>query len=122
MRWREDPADVVFTYAVGKPAAAWLLPHYWDTVLGASSYWVLRVHAVVSALGLGSLLLLTLRSKSRHEFIFMAMCVVFTTIGAIYYLGLHRYVYPFMPFLYVALAYAINQLKVWRRWTQAQAV
>ncbi|MDZ4168493.1 MAG: glycosyltransferase family 39 protein [Coriobacteriia bacterium] len=109
-RWRTDPLDLVFTYALGKPAAAWLLPHYWDTVLGASSYWVLRVHAVMSALGLAALLALSIRSDARYEFVFMGLCVLLVTVGTSYYLGLHRYVYPFMPFLYVAIACALNRL------------
>jgi len=109
-RWRTDPADLIFTYAIGKPAATWLLPHYWDTVLGASSYWVLRIHALVSAFGLLALLLLSVRSRARYEFMFMGLCVLLITFGTIYYLGLHRYVYPFMPFLYVAIAYSLIRL------------
>lgn len=114
-RWKTNPADLIFTYAVGKPAAAWLLPHYWDEVLGARSWWVLRVHALVSALGLTALCALsTTRSRARREFVFMGLCVLLITLGTVVYLGLHRYVYPFMPFLYVALAYSLDWFLRWR--------
>ena len=113
-RLKTNPVDLIITYAVTKPAAAWLLPHYWDEVLGASSWWIARIHAIVSTLGLVALGVLSVRSKARREFMFMGVCIVLITLGTIVYLGLHRYVYPFMPFLYVALAYSLDWLLRWR--------
>ena len=109
-RWTADPCGVVLTYAVMKPAAAWLLPFYWDKVFGISGYWVLRIHAVLSVLGLGLLGWFSVRSRSRAEFLLLSLNVLVITAGASYYLGLSRYVYPYVPFLYVAVAYLIDEL------------
>lgn len=106
-KWAEDPWGMLRTYLVMKPAAAWLIPFYWDKVFGISGYWILRLHAVSSALGLALLGWLTVRSRRRPEFLLLFMNVALITAGAGYYLGLSRYVYPFVPFLYVAIAYSI---------------
>lgn len=108
-RWSADPQGVLLSYTVMKPAAAWLLPFYWDRVFGISGYWVLRIHAALSVLGLVLLGLFSVRSSSRAEFLFFFMNVGVITVGAAYYLGLSRYVYPFMPFLYVAIAYLVDR-------------
>jgi 4-amino-4-deoxy-L-arabinose transferase-like glycosyltransferase len=116
-RWREAPADVLVTYLVTKPAATWLLPFYWDTVLAVAGYWVLRIHVIVAILGLSALGWMTLRrgGPQRVEFAFLLMNVVVITLGASYYLGLSRYVYPYVPFMYVALAYAVGRIvSAWR--------
>lgn len=109
-QWAADPVDVVVRYAVMKPAAAWLLPFYWDSVFGISGYWVLRIHAFVSAAGLFALAWLSVRSRSRAEFLLLLMNVLVITVGAGYYLGLGRYTFPYMPFLYVGLAYTAQSL------------
>jgi len=114
-RWAESPADVLTTYLVTKPAAAWLLPFYWDAVFSISGYWVLRIHAFVSAAGLLSLGWLSFRSKARAEFALLFMNALVITAGAAYYLGLSRYVYPYMPFLYIALSYVLTRA-VASRW------
>jgi hypothetical protein len=109
-RWAQSPVRTLSAYLIQKPAAAWLLPHYWDEVLIAgSSWWVVRIHALVAVLGLAALAFLSVRSRKRNEFIFMAICVVAITLGTIVYLGLHKYVYPFMPFLYLAISYVVVQ-------------
>jgi len=104
-RWAENPTDVLYTYVITKPASAWLLPFYWDKVLGVSGYWVLRLHALASVLGIVLLGVFTCRSKSRPEFALLALNVVLITAGAGWYLGLSRYVYPYAPFTWIALAY-----------------
>ena len=109
-RWAADPGGVVLAYAVTKPAAAWLLPFYWDKVFGINGYWVLRIHAAVSALGLVLLGWFSVRSRSRAEFLLLSLNVLVITVGASYYLGLSRYVYPYVPFLYIAVAYLIDLL------------
>jgi len=104
-QWAASPLDVVWRYAITKPAAAWLLPFYWDRVFSISGYWVLRIHAMVSAMGLLALAWLSLRSPSRAEFLLLLINVLVITVGAGYYLGLGRYTFPYMPFLYIGIAY-----------------
>jgi hypothetical protein len=106
-RWTEDPGDVLIAYGVRKPAAAWLLPFYWDAVFGISGYWVLRIHALISVIGVPLLGFLSMRAKAPHEFWLLFLNVVIITLGAAYYLGLSRYVFPFAPYLYVGIAYAV---------------
>jgi 4-amino-4-deoxy-L-arabinose transferase-like glycosyltransferase len=104
-QWSANPADVLFRYGITKPASAWLLPFYWDRVFGLSGYWILRVHALVSVSGLFGLVWLSFRSRARLEFLLMLLNVAVVTIGSMYYLGLSRYVLPYMPFLYIAIGY-----------------
>jgi len=106
-RWGEDPLGVLVTYAVMKPAAAWLMPFYWDKVFGISGYWVLRLHALAMAVGLGLLVALSIRSRARNEFLLFLCNVAVITVGAGYYLGLSRYVYPYVPFVLIACAYPV---------------
>ncbi len=113
-RWSEDPGGVLVTYAVMKPAAAWLMPFYWDKVFRISGYWVLRIHASAMMLGLGLLIALSIRSKSRHEFLLFLCNVAIITVGAGYYLGLSRYVYPYVPFVLIACAHPVALLV--KRW------
>lgn len=105
-QWDEDPLGLVIRYAVMKPAAAWMLPFYWDEALGIDSWWEARIHALVSALGLASLVFVSLRSRTRAEYGFMLTMVAMMTVFVAIMLGLSRYVYPFMPFLYLAIAQA----------------
>jgi len=109
-RWSEDPVGVLVTYTVMKPAAAWLMPFYWDKVFGISGYWVLRIHALAMVLGLGLLVTLSIRSRARAEFLLFLCNVAVITAGAGYYLGLSRYVYPYVPFVLIACAYPIARL------------
>lgn len=113
-RWSRDPGGVLVTYAVMKPAAAWLMPFYWDKVFGISGYWVLRIHALAMMLGLGLLVVFSIRSKARNEFLLFLCNVAIITVGAGYYLGLSRYVYPYVPFVLIACAYPVAVLV--RRW------
>lgn len=105
-----NPSDVLVRYVVMKPAAAWLLPFYWDSFFAISGYWVLRIHAFASAAGLLALAWLSVRSQNRAEFLLLLVNVLVITVGTGYYLGLSRYVFPYMPFLYIGLAYAAQSL------------
>lgn len=107
-RWKSDPAGLVLTYGVMKPAAAWLLPFYWDKVFGIDGYWVLRLHALLMPLGLLLLAVCSVRSRSRAEFLLLALNALVITVGSAWYLGLSRYVYPYVPFVYVAVAYLVS--------------
>jgi len=109
-RWSADPGGVLITYVVMKPAAAWLLPFYWDSVFGINGYWVLRIHAIAMALGLGLLVALSIRSRAKNEFLLMLLNIAVITAGAGYYLGLARYVYPYVPFVLIACAYPLARL------------
>jgi Na+/melibiose symporter-like transporter len=111
-RWREAPADVLVTYLVTKPAATWLLPFYWDTVLGIPGLLVSLAHVVVACAGLISLFWLVLRrtTRSRPEFALLLMNVAVITIGASYYLGLSRYAFPYVSFIYVALGSVVDRI------------
>ena len=102
-RWAADPIGLVVTYAVMKPAAAWLIPFYWDAFFGIDGYWVLRIHAALSALGLALLAWYSIRSRSRAEFLLLLLNVLVISAGSAYYLGLSRCVYPYVPMLYVAV-------------------
>lgn len=114
-RLASDPMGLVTTYLLMKPAAAWLLPFYWDKVFGINGFWVLRIHALISAAGIVLLGWFTVRSRSRAEFLLLALNVVVITAGSSYYLGLGRYVYPYMPFLYIPVAYLISAVSVRQR-------
>ena len=107
-RWKSDPIAVLTDYGLMKPAAAWLLPFYWDKVLGVSGYWVLRLNALGSLMGLILLVWYSFRSRAKAEFALLTMNVALITAGASWYLGLSRYVYPYMPFLYVGIAYFLD--------------
>ncbi|NTU70924.1 MAG: hypothetical protein HGB10_03770 [Coriobacteriia bacterium] len=104
-QWAADPLGEVRRYLIMKPAAAWLIPFYWDSIFGINGYWVLRIQAISAALGLGLLVLFSVRSRARAEFLFLLLNVLVITVGVSYYLGLSRYVLPFMSCVYVALAY-----------------
>jgi len=110
VRWASDPVGLVVTYAVMKPAAAWLIPFYWDEVFGVNGFWVLRIHAILSVFGLVLLVWYSMRSGSRAEFLLMLLNVLVITVGASYYLGLSRYVYPYVPFLYVAIGFWLDSV------------
>ena len=99
-----DPWGLVTDYLVRKPAAAWLLPFYWDRVLGVSGYWILRLNALGSVLGFFLLGWYSFRSRARAEYLLLLAHVALITVGAACYLGLSRYVYPFMPLLYIGIA------------------
>lgn len=110
VRWATDPVGLVVTYVVMKPAAAWLIPFYWDKVFGINGFWVLRIHAMLSVFGFVLLGWYSVRSGSRAEFLLMFLNVLIITVGASYYLGLSRYVYPYVPFLYVAVAFWLDSV------------
>lgn len=114
-RWVSDPTGLTATYLIMKPAAAWLLPFYWDKVFGINGFWVLRIHALISAAGIVLLAWFSVRSRSRAEFLLLALNVAVITVGASYYLGLSRYVYPYMPFLYIPVAYVISAASARRK-------
>ena len=111
-RWAEDPRGVLYTYLVAKPVASWALPFYWDKVFGISGFWIARIHALVAALGLALLAWFSFRSRARAEFLLMFLNVVVITVGSAYYLGLSRFVYPYMPYLFVAVAYLVDMVAV----------
>lgn len=120
-RWSQSPWDVLSTYLITKPAAAWALPFYWDSVFSISGYWVLRIHSFVSAMGLIALGWLSFRSESRAEWALLFMNVLVITAGASYYLGLSRYVYPYMPFLYIAVSFVLSRAlgSRWPSWRES---
>jgi len=107
-QWREEPLSLLGRTCGSKPAAAWLLPFYWDEVLGLSSWWVARAHAAVAVFGLGSLTWLAVRRRGRAEYRYMlaAVATITVLVGAL--LGLSRYVHPFLPLLYLATGGAIT--------------
>lgn len=109
-QWRTDPGSLLLRTLVTKPAAAWALPFYWDEVLGMKSWWVARIHALVAALGLLALGWAAIRGPKRAEAGFMLTVAAIMTVLVGVMLGLSRYVYPFMPYLYVAIGAAVVTL------------
>lgn len=103
-QWERHPLELLGRMCGTKPAAAWLLPFYWDEVLGLSSWWVARIHAATAALGLACLVWLGSARRAIAEYRFLLAAVALITVSAGLVLGLSRYAHPFMPFLYLAMA------------------
>lgn len=53
---------------------------------------------------------LSIKSLARAEFLYFLLIVLAMTLASAVYLGLSRYIYPFMPLLYIAVAYGATRL------------
>lgn len=111
-RWRAEPIQLLFNYVISKPAATWTLPFYWEEAFGFTSWWVARLHALVAVTGMLLLIAAGFTSEHRAEFRAVLLLLLSLTLVCAITLGLARYVYSFIPLLYIAIGYGVQRLRL----------